>query len=410
VTSQSPVDFEPVDVGDTPSIAASDRDLSLAQSREMESVSIFLTDLRGGGAERMMVQLATGMADRGIRVDLVLAHAVGPYLKDLPDTVRLVDLGRGATAAALRPLIAYLRRARPDVLLSTLHHTAVVAALARRFAGGPTVLFVREANTPSARQLSAIDLKARITRRAMRWAYATADGVIAVSEGVAEDLRRHRGVPDHKLWTLYNPVVTPDVPVRAAEDPGHPWLGSEGPPVVLGVGSLQPRKGFTTLLTAFARLREDREARLIVLGEGPQRTELEARARELGVADDVDFPGFVVNPFAFMSRADVFVLSSEREGLPGVLIQALACGCPVVATDCPSGPREILEGGRHGELVPVGDAAAMCSAINRTLDAHPEPQNLVARAARFASDRVVAAHIDVFERAVRHRRHEAVAR
>ncbi len=363
-------------------------------------VSIFLADLHGGGAERMMVQLAAGMAQRGVTVDLVLARAVGPYLEEVPASVQVVDLQRASSAAAILPLAAYLRRVRPDVLLSTLHHASLAAAVARRLAGGSTRLFVREANTPSQRRLRAHEVKARAVRLGMRWAYASADGVIAVSEGVADDLRRYRGVPDAKLWTLYNPVVTPEVAEKAALDPEHHWLRPGGPPVILGVGSLQPKKGFRTLLEAFERVRRRREARLIVLGEGPQRAELEAYARTLGVEDGVELPGFVQNPFAFMRRAAVFVLASEREGLPGVLIQAMACGCPVVATDCPSGPREILEGGRHGALVPVGDAAAMSEAIERALSVEADRAALVARASRFASDRVVAAHVEVFEAVV----------
>ncbi len=366
----------------------------------LRKVALFLADLGGGGAERMMVRLAAGFAERGVEVDLVLANAVGPYLEEVPPAVRVVDLARASTTAAVLPLARYLRRDRPDVLLATLHHASFAAALAHRLSGGTARLIVREANTPSGKRVAAGDLKRRAVMLGIRWAYGSADAVIAVSEGVADDLREHRGVPASKIKTLYNPVVTADVAAQAAIDPRHPWLQPDAPPVVLGVGSLQPRKGFFTLLDAFARLRSRMDARLIVLGEGPQRAELEARARALDISDHVEFPGFLVNPFAYMARASVFVLSSEREGLPGVLIQAMACGCPVVATDCPSGPREILEGGRHGALVPVGDAAAMAEAIERTIVDPVDKGALVERAGRFSGDRVISAHLDAFERAL----------
>ena len=370
----------------------------------LKRLAFFVADLEGGGAERMMVALAAGAASRGVDVDLVAARAVGPYVAEVPSTVRLVDLGAGGTLAAVPPLARYLRTSRPDLLLSTLHHASVAAEAARRLAGGRTVHVVREANTPSGDPLARASAKLRAQAVAMRVTYALADGVVAVSEGVADDLRRHYAVPDRKLWTLYNPVVGPDLADRAALDPGHPWFAPGEPPVVLGVGSLQPRKGFATLIDAFARVRARRPVRLVVLGEGAQRAELQARAAAAGVAADVALPGFVANPFAFMARAGVFVLASEREGLPGVLIQALACGCPVVATDCPSGPSEILEGGRHGALVPVGDVGAMAAAIERTLDAVPDRDALRARAARFDAATVTDAHLDRFDQLVAGRR------
>jgi glycosyltransferase involved in cell wall biosynthesis len=348
----------------------------------------------------MMVQLASGMAEHGVMVDLVVGRAAGPYLADVPASVRLVDLGGRSSAASVFPLAAYLRRSRPDVLFTTLYHASLAAAIARRLAGGRTLLFVREASTPWKQRLALGTVKDWAIDRGMQWVYASADGVLAVSEGVAEGLRRYRRVPHHKLSTLYNPVVTPDLVVKASVDPAHPWLARDMPPVVLAVGSLRPVKGFRTLLEAFARLRAHRDARLIILGEGPQRLELERHAASLSITDHVDFHGFVQNPFSFMSRAALFVLASEREGLPGVLIQAMACGCRVVATDCASGPSEILEGGAYGELVPVGDAEAMAAAMERTLTSTGEAPAVVARASRFASGSVVRAHVELFDRAV----------
>jgi len=361
-------------------------------------IALFLADLGGGGAERASLNLASGFAARGHRVDLVLANAIGPYVQDVPDSVNVVDLERRRVSSAIVPLARYLRRCRPDVMLSTLHHACLVATIAKVVSRSRTSLFLREATTPSARQISTFDLRKRLLRWAMRWAYALADGAVAVSEGVADDLRLTFRVPRSRLWTLYTPVVTDDIADLKAEDPGHPWFVADASPVVLGVGRLHSFKGFMTLIDAFARVRADRPAKLVLLGEGPQRPALEDRVTDLALGDDVALPGFVANPFAFMARASVFALSSEFEGLPGTLIQAMACGCPVVATDCRSGPAEILVGGKFGTLIAVGDAPALADAILRTLDAPPASKaELRERAAKFAIAPVIDAHLNAFE-------------
>lgn len=365
-------------------------------------VSLFLADLGGGGAERMMVHLAAGLASRGVRVDLVLARAIGPFLSDVPSTVRVVDLGKPSVSSSIPALAKYLRRERPDVFVATLRYVSAAASIAHALARSDARFFVREASTPSKRQRRSA--KARLVGRLMRWTYARAEAVLAVSEGVARDLVRTEGLAAEKVVTVYNPVVTSDITELAQVDPQHSWFTTGGPPVVLGAGSLRPEKDFATLIAAFEILRATMPARLVILGEGPQRAELERRIRESVHADDIDLPGFVRNPYAFMARASVFALSSVVEGLPGVLIQAMACGCPVVSTDCPSGPSEVLDGGRHGRLVAVGDAEALASAIVDTLRSPPDATALRSRADAFAADRVVAAHLGVFERVMVARR------
>jgi glycosyltransferase involved in cell wall biosynthesis len=217
--------------------------------------------------------------------------------------------------------------------------------------------------------------------------YAQADAIIAVSNGVADDLAITAGLPRGAIDTVYNPVVTPGLAVRAAAPAPHPWLEDDGSPVIVAAGRLVPQKNFTLLLNAFARLREQRAVRLIILGEGPERPRLEVLAHTLGVSGDVALPGFVDNPYAAFSRAALFVLSSDYEGLGNVLIEALACGCPVVSTDCPSGPTEILQGGRFGELVPVDDIEALTAAMTRTLDAPLPAETLRQRGGEFSLER-----------------------
>jgi glycosyltransferase involved in cell wall biosynthesis len=230
--------------------------------------------------------------------------------------------------------------------------------------------------------------------------YPFADAVVAVSSELADDLSAVAGLPRGLIRTVYNPVVGPELPALAAEPAGHPWLRPGGPPVVLGAGRLVEQKDFPTLLRAFALVRRERPARLVILGEGPAgaREGLAALAAGLGVAADLDLPGFVANPYAYMARAAAFALSSLHEGLPGVLIQALACGCPVVSTDCPSGPREILDGGRYGRLVPVGDHEALARAILACLDDPSGREERVARAAAFGLERAVDRYLELIGR------------
>lgn len=336
-------------------------------------IAIYLPSLRGGGAERTMVTLANEFAHRGLTVDLVLAKAEGPYLAELDTNVRVVDLGAGRVSRSLPRLVRYLRRERPRAMLAAMTHANVVAALARSLARVPVRLAVSERNTFSRSVAGISPLRAWLLTAFVGFAYARVDAVLAVSEGVADDLARATRLPRERIAVVYNPVVTARLLDQADEPLNHPWFGPGSPPVVLSVGRLNPQKDYETLLTAFATVRTALPCRLVILGEGDLRSQLEMRARELGLGNDVDLPGFATNPFNWMRSASVFVLSSAWEGLPGVLIQAMACGTPVVSTDCPSGPSEILEGGRWGRLVPVADPQALAKAILETLRAPSHP-------------------------------------
>ena len=330
-------------------------------------VAFFMPSLRGGGAERVMLDLAQGVAGRGYAVDMVVLNRVGAVTENVGTGVNLVDLQRPRAAAALPDLVGYLRRRRPPVLLSTLEHTNVLAVLAAKVAGGTRVV-VREANTV-AEDLAAEGIKGCAVRLGMRGAYRGAAKVIAVSRGVARSLTETLGVKADQLTVIANPVITERVRTGARQQVEHPWFEDGGEPVLLGVGRLVEQKGFDTLVGAFAKACEHTPCRLVILGEGPQRDELTALAASLGVAERLSMPGFVDNPFPYMGKCDLFILSSRWEGLPNVLIQAMAVGAKVVATDCPSGPDEILDGGEHGPLVPVDDVEAMATAIVQQLRA-----------------------------------------
>jgi glycosyltransferase involved in cell wall biosynthesis len=244
-------------------------------------------------------------------------------------------------------------------------------------------------------QAGSLRWKHRFLPPLARRTYLMADAIVAVSEGVAQDLVAHAGVSRERITKIYNPVVTAELLVRAKEPLDHPWLKPGEPPIILGTGRLVSPKDFSTLLRAFARVRAQRKSRLIILGEGNRRNELEYLAQKLGVSNDVALPGFVANPCAYMARASVFVLSSAWEGFGNVIVEALACGCPVVSTDCPNGPSEILGDGAYGPLVPVGDDAAMADAILAILESSTESGRLQARAAEFSAERAVDDYLDV---------------
>jgi glycosyltransferase involved in cell wall biosynthesis len=326
-------------------------------------IAMFLPSLRGGGAEKVFLHLAKGFAERGAEVHLVLARAEGPYLPLVPDSLQVVDLGASRVLRSLPALVCYLRRARPVALLSALDHANVVALWAQKLARVPTRVVVTVHSTPSQSTRHAPTLRARLMRYWVKPFYPWAHMVVAVSKGVADDLVQWVGVPADKVRVIYNPIITPELFHKAEEPLDHPWFQPGQPPVILGAGRLTTPKDFPTLLRAFALVRAQRPARLMILGEGELRADLERLAEQLGIAEDFALPGFVQNPYPYLKRAAVFVLSSRWEGLPTVLVEALALGTPVVSTDCPSGPAEILDGGRLGTLVAVGDASALAAAI-----------------------------------------------
>lgn len=337
-------------------------------------LAIFVPSMRGGGAERAMLKLAVALARSGVSLDLVLAKAEGPYLEDIPADLPVVDLGASRMIAGLPRLAAYLRRTRPEVLLSSLDYANIVASWARAVSFTRPRLVLNEQNTLSRVAGNATSLRGRLIPGLARRTYPAAAAITAVSKGVAEDLARTLGMPLSRIDVIHNPVVTPELLARAEEPLEHEWFAPGQPPVILAVGRLSPQKDYPTMLEAFAEVRKTLPVRLLILGDGPLRPDIEAQVETLGIEADVRLPGFVDNPFAYMRQCAVYAMSSGWEGLPTVLIEALASGARIVSTDCPSGPREILDGGRFGRLVPVGDPGALARAFEAALaDDTPPP-------------------------------------
>jgi len=358
------------------------------------NIAILIPQLVVGGAQRSMLKLAGGIAARGFGVDIVTVNTTGELLSEIPEPVRLVDLKSQRAITCVPALIRYLQREKPCALLSVLH-TNVIAIWAKYLSCVRTRVIVSERNTFSSRVTSfSSDFRMRLMPKLVQYLYPSADCVVAVSQGVADDLVNRVGIPKERVTVIYNPVITPEFRFKVMESLRHPWFEPGQPPVILSVGRLVAQKDFVTLIHSFARILETQDARLLILGEGEERPSLEMLVRRLGLNQNVSMPGFIRNPYPYMKKASVFVLSSRYEGLPGVLIEALFCGTRLVATDCPSGPREILADGKYGQLVPVGDVEAMVQAITLALTGKSDPPSQ-AGCYPFLLENVVDRYIDL---------------
>ena len=387
---------------------------------------MLIHSLTGGGAERTMLRTAGGLARRGHRVDIVLFAPVVAYPREVPRATRLIvlceraewaqrvraDMPEGvlwrserfpsarlagpvaglvrefssSATILLRPaalgralrLALYIERERPDVVFANLTAAEYAAFFAARLVSSPPPI------VPVLRNVAEPGTKHTRRRRLL---FPAAAHLVAVSRGVAENFAAVVGVPENRITVIYNPAALPTAIRRAEAAPDHPWFRDSGPPVVLGVGRLVPQRDFRTLIEAFRCVLAERPCRLLILGEGPMRAELEGRVQALGLDDRVSLPGWAENPYAFMARAGLFVLSSRHEGFPGALVEALACGCPAVSTDCPAGPSEILED--PDLLAPVGDPEALARVILRALARPADKAAFRTSAARFSMERAV---------------------
>jgi glycosyltransferase involved in cell wall biosynthesis len=347
-------------------------------------IAILLPSLTSGGAERVMLNLSRGLVDRGLDVDMVLARAEGAFLSALDPRIHLVDLNAPRVLLAFPALARYLRQARPHAVLSSLPHLNLSSILARGWTGVKSRLVLVEHNDLAHASAHGVRRWEKFFPAMMRVLYPAADAVVAVSAGVADGLVSHAHLRREKITVIHNPIVTPEIAEKATAPLDHPWFAPGQSPVFVAAGRLTVQKDYPTLLRAFAELRQRRAARLFILGVGELHDELVAQADGLGIGADVEFAGFQENLFAFMSRAAAFVLSSAWEGFGNVLVEALACGTQVISTDCPSGPAEILDGGKFGRLVPVGNTSALAAAMEAALD-HPLPAEMLRERAQIFS-------------------------
>jgi glycosyltransferase involved in cell wall biosynthesis len=366
-------------------------------NKNARRLAIFVSFSGAGGVERNILNLLPEFLKAGVAVDvLVVFRKPAPELLRLEGSgLRILDLGVKHTGLAVPALVNYLKCERPAALLAAKDRAIRAAALARRLCRADVPL-IGQLNTHLSASLESKPAPARWLRtRPMRWIYPLVDKVIAVSEGVADDTRRLTGLPGDRVPVIRNPVITPDMAPKGAVLPAHPWFKADAAPVALGVGRLTVQKDFETLLRAFAKVRAARPCRLMILGEGRGRSGLERLAAELGLGGDFELPGHVENPYAYMSKAALFVLSSRWEGSGNVLTEAMALGTPVVSTDCPSGPREMLADGRYGPLVPVGDPGRLAEAMLHALGHPTDPALLREAVAEYTAERSARRYLEV---------------
>lgn len=339
-----------------------------------KKIAFFVNALRGGGAERILLTLANECAARGVDTELILGRALGPYMKDIRHPLKIMELGTNNPALGIIRLASYLKNHKPDTLLSTNMICNLASIFCNKIAGSPTRVIIREGSHMTSYWKNP-SIHPYFMRAAHKFApalYKKADEVIAVSKAVADDLVESYHVPRRKIHVMYSPLITENLLRLSEEATDHKWLNDDIP-VILGAGRLSAEKDFKTLIKAVHEVRKTHNVRLIILGDGPLHYELNQLIHDLEMSDYVDMPGFVRNPYAFMRRASVFVLSSTSDALPGVLIQAMACDCPVVSTDAPGGASEILNDGKYGRLTTTGDSHTMAEAILRTLSEEKKP-------------------------------------
>lgn len=360
-------------------------------------LALFLSFSGTGGVERMMLNLIPELLQAGVAVDLLTVNR-NPLPPDLTRLqhpgLRLMPLGVRHTVQALPGLIRYLGREKPAVLLAAKDRAIRTAIVARSWSGHRVRLAGKLETNLSAALAHRSPLARMVRTYPMHWLYPQLDVLIVNARGVAEDALQLTGLPLERIHVIHNPVITDAVYRQSHAVVAHPWFNDPAIPVILGAGRLTRQKDFATLIQSFARLLERRQARLVILGEGRERPLLEQLIREAGIGAHVWLAGHVDNPYAYMARASLFALSSRWEGLPNVLAEAMALGIPVVSTDCPSGPDEILAGGRLGQLVAVGDSEALATALFDAL-ANPQPTDRLRQAvadyhARASAERHIA--------------------
>lgn len=378
------------------------------KNSENKTISLLLYHLREiYGAERAALNLAKGFTLKGFNVDIVVIEKVNnkTLLEAVSSEFKVVELNvkdlRAATSTKqkLMALVKYLQQERPSALISFCD-TINLATWSKFLSGVSTRIVIGVQNAFLSDSTSMKGLKKYLRISLIRLSYPWADGVVACSQGLAQDLANFSGLPSKSINFIYNPVITPNILKKAREPLDHPWFAGGEPPVILGVGRLHEQKDFSTLIKAFALLRKQKKSRLIILGEGHLRTQLEALVKELSLQEDVSLPGYVDNPYAYMAKAAVFVLSSAWEGFGNVLAEAIAVGTPAVSTDCLSGPAEILANGKYGKLVSVKDAKALSNAIIDTLDRSDrlaDTEALKLRGLEFSTNKIVEQYLAVMK-------------
>ena len=369
------------------------------------SVAIYMHDLSGGGVERQNLIIAEEFRRRGADVTLVLHRVRGPLLDRLPAGLRVLDLKGTRTLQDIPRLVRFLRREKPDILLTNVDLKNVAALLAKAISFTSTKVIICQHNPITSSFIADESVLYRYVALAYRLLSPVMSRAVAVSEGVAAELCEVARLPADRVVTIHNPVVGPDFQARCEEAVEHPWLDGSSRPVFVTAGRFVAQKDHETMLRALALHRQQCDSRLILLGAGPLEAALKALVQELGLTDAVDFAGFQSNVLPFFRQADAFVLSSRCEGFGNVIVEALGCGTPVIAARCDYGPAEILDEGRYGVLVKPSDAEALARGMDQvaTLRERFPAETLRQRANAFSYAACASRYVAVFNAVVPHR-------
>jgi glycosyltransferase involved in cell wall biosynthesis len=362
-----------------------------------QTIAVLVRSLENpGGAQRAMLRYANALAERGHPVDLLLVRGGDRFRSEIHPSIRIVELRRKRLITAVWAISSYLRQARPLTLFSTEPACNTIALLAAKLSRTGVRTVIREGLFPSVAMRESRHRATRHSYRLSRFVYPIADEIVTIATPMADDLATVARLPKSRIKTIaINPVVTPALLEASLQACPHRWFGSRSVPVILGVGRLEPQKDFATLISAFAAVRAHRQCRLVIIGDGGERAALDRQISTLGIGDDVEMLGFLATPYSYMGHCDLFVLSSRYEGLPNVLIEAIACGAPIVSTDCPSGPTDVIPDASYGELVPVGDVQAMAAGIERALSREWDRNRQRERGKLFTIENSINAYIPV---------------
>lgn len=310
-------------------------------------IAFLLMSFRAGGGERNILELAKGFADFGYDINMLVVKPVGQYAEHVDPRIKILDMDAGRIIFALPKIISYLKKERPKIILATDEYTHLMSLISSTLAGGRTKVVLRVGNIFSILFKQYKRRRDKLIPFLAKIFFKRAYKVIAVSHGVAEDFQKLFKIDSRKIEVINSPKRLDFIKEESQKSPGHPWLEKKDKPVILAVGRLRFQKDFEGLIRAFAEIKKEIDSRLIILGVGREQKKLEQLVKDLNIEDFVSLPGFSHNPFAYMARCDVFILSSRWEGLPNTILEAMACGAPVIATDCNSGPREILAPGTN---------------------------------------------------------------
>lgn len=357
--------------------------------------AFFISSLTGGGTVRVFTNLANNLIKKGAEIDMVVGKKEGPFLKKLDKRVNIINHNsshkyKRLFIINLLLLIKYLKKERPNILISTGTHANIVASLAKLILGS-------SANVVVCREVSSLNNKIFINFL-IKILFIKNNKIIAVSNGVKQDLLKNSFINSKKIKVIYNPIFKKSITIRANDKITHSFFNKNNK-IIIAIGRLSKIKDFPTLIKAFKILSKSNEnLRLIILGEGKERDNLEKLIKNYNIENKVDLPGFKDNPYAYLSKSDVFVLSSLSEGFGNVLVEAMACGTPVISTNCPGGPPEILDNGKYGKLVPVSDFKLLAKAIEESLKNPTNPEILIKRAKDFDVEKITNKYIGLIKK------------